>query len=90
MTPYAKIVIRVERKPDPPGFVCGLCGAEREHWEAAYKSPDGAACLCNRCQMLMPRTTQRNYFRELGWEDAHTIFIARDLLAQLKQEADHG
>ena len=83
--PTDKIVIKIERKPEPPGFVCSLCDEPRERWQSAYESTD--VRLCSICRLKTPMGS-RYWNCGLTWNDLNTIFIARAVAGELRSEID--
>lgn len=83
--PRMKLTLDVERKPDPPGFLCSLCEESREYWQLSW-SGDGC-WICSLCPLSGKRTP--HYWNSgLSWLDQNTINIAHLVLGTLRIEID--
>lgn len=94
-TPDGKIVIdwseelKVRRKPDPPPFICTLCGETKEDRRGDLAWGAAGACLCIQCyRELWGRRRNKNYWRfRLTWNDKNDFELAGYLAGALEREA---
>lgn len=81
-----RLTIEVTRKPTPPGFVCGLCGQDREYWQVAWMR--NGTWLCTHCRLEWVNSIRD--FHHLSWREQNTVYVARQLLKTLQVEIKNG